>query len=150
MKIETVDQLYQLVLQHRAMNVACFNWGWGTFMLVLLTGFLVFIAFVAAADWTDHSRKKEERYQSGMLAIFFAMLAVACSFGTLHTWATYVDYAKQRAMLPSDHDLKLVGGYLVGGEVLNSEKFDKLSDAAILYLENKAKAEATDAPCSRN
>lgn len=148
MKIESVDQLYQLVLQGRELQVwenMCTGFGAaGTILVVVIWAFVCAGLHVAFSE-TDTSYRKTGFLFSSIIGL----IAMVLTAGDAALWYGSAHYGAKRAALPTDNDLKLVGGYLTGEKVLGSEKFDKLSDAAIMYLEKSAEKEGSHADTTR-
>lgn len=131
MKIENVDQLYRLVLQGRELQA------WADLFFALgVTG-----AIAAGIAWLDTF--------SGAGCTLSTLVAMVLTAGDVAAWYVSASYTAKRAALPTDADLKIVGGYLTGEKVLGSEKFDKLSNAAIMYLEKQAKEEGSHEDTAR-
>lgn len=148
MKIESVDQLYQLVLQGRELQV----WenmftGFGIIGVILVVVMWVFV--FAGAGCTLSMTSSDERKGCLLVTAISSVIAIAITAGDAALWYGSVHYGAQRAALPTDADLKLVGGYITGEKVINSEKFDKLSDAAIMYLEKSAEKEGSHEDTAR-
>lgn len=139
MHIENIDQLYQLVLQGRELGV------WTNVLLpvsiisglvALLLWFILMGYFLTNVEdaKTPESQRELVKDTTSFGWVCFAVTAVSCAI-----FGGYCCIASQRAKLPVDSDIKTVGPYIIGEQVVKSDKFDRMSEAIINYIENKPK-----------
>lgn len=144
MHIENIDQLYQLVLQGRELEV------WTNVLLpvslivgavALLLWFILVGCFLASSEdaRTPEAKRKVVKDITSFGWVCFAVTAVSCAL-----FGGYCCVASQRAKLPVDSDIKTVGSYIIGEQVVKSDKFDRMSEAIINYIENKPKEETKE------
>lgn len=130
----TLDQVYRLVLEHRMWEGVGENIGNACMGIGLLVALATVTGLLAIGLMSDYASNSDE-FKVLKGAVLVAKLGWFILPVLLAVDVSCTIFSKR---LPTDDDLKLIGGYKIGKQIVDSDKSQRLMDAMIKVYESEA------------